>query len=121
MPQHHNRTAHLLRWSLFALLLLVPITANADTIPAAGYHNNVQRAVTALDSLRQIDENETSDSYEHRLDQTIAGVDEVLPERQSVQTSEGVCEVDNSWLHEELKQLKVASTSEQREIGRAHV
>ncbi|HJT67928.1 MAG TPA: DUF4129 domain-containing protein [Pyrinomonadaceae bacterium] len=121
MPQHHNRTAHHLRWSLFALLLLVPITANADTIPAAGYHNNVQRAVTALDSLRQIDENETSDSYEHRLDQTIAGVDEVLPEHQSVQTSEGVCDVDNSWLHEELKQLKSASTSEQRETRLAQV
>src|SRR5690349_14050608 len=114
MPQRHNRKTHHLHWLLFALFLFVPATANADTIPAGDYHNNVQRAVTALDALRQVDESETSASYEHRLDQTIAGVNEAVPEHQSVQTSEGVCEVDNSWLHEELKQLKSASTSEQR-------
>ena len=113
MPQLQNLTTHL-RWLFFALLLLVPVTANADAVPAADYHNNVQRAVTALDTLRQVDESETSASYENRLDQTIAGVDEALPEHQSVQTSEGVCDVDNSWLHEELKQLKSASSSEQR-------
>jgi hypothetical protein len=105
---------------LFALLV-VPVSANADSIPATNYHNNVQRAVTALDTLRQVDEGETSTSYEQRLDQTIAGVSEAVPEHQTVQTSEGVCEVDNSWLHEELKQLKSASSSEQRATRLAQV
>jgi hypothetical protein len=120
MPQHRPRTTRRLCWSLFALLFLFSVTANADSIPATDYHNNVQRAITALDTLRQVDETETSQSYEQRLDQTIAGVHEVLPEHQSVQTSEGVCEVDNSWLHEELKQLK-ADSSEQRAARLAQV
>jgi hypothetical protein len=105
---------------LFALLL-VPVSANADSIPATDYHNNVQRAVTALDTLRQGDETESSTSYEQRLDHTIVGVSQAVPEHQSVQTSDGVCEVDNSWLHEELKQLKSASSSEQRATRLAQV
>lgn len=119
MPQPRTRTTRRLHWLLFALLL-VPVSANADSIPASNYHNNLQRAVTALDTLRQVDETESSTAYEQRLDQTIAGVSEAVPEHQSVETSEGVCEVDNSWLHEELKQLKSAS-SEQRAARLAQV
>ena len=113
MLQRRTRTTRRLRWLSFVLFLLVPVTASADSISVTDYHNNVQRAVTALDSLQQIDETETSTSYEDRLDQTIAAVEKALPEHQSVQTTEGVCDVDNSWLHEEFKQLKSAS-SEQR-------
>jgi Domain of unknown function (DUF4129) len=114
MPQRRTRTDHLLRWSLFALLLLVPVNANANSISAADYHQNLERAVTALDTLRSSDETETASSYENRLDQTITGVREVLPEHQSVETRGGVCNVDNSWLHEALKELKSAA-AEQRE------
>ena len=112
MPQHRIQTTRRLCWLLFALLLLVPLTANADSIPAATYHEHVQGAITALDTLRQVDENESASSYEQRLDQTIAGVADALPEHQTVQTSEGVCDVDNSWLHEELKHLKDAPAGE---------
>jgi hypothetical protein len=120
MPQRRIQTTRRLDWLLFALLLLVPVTANADSIPATDYHNSVQRAVTALDTLRQVDETETSTTYEHRLDQTIAGVQEAVPEHQSVQTGDGVCDVDNSWLHDELKALKNAS-SEQRAARLTHI
>jgi hypothetical protein len=113
MPQRRTRTTRYLPWSLFALLLLVPAIAKADSVSAADYHNNVQRAVTALDTLQQTDEGEAPSSYEARLDQTVAGVREALPEHQSVQTSEGVCNVDNAWLHEALKDLKNAP-AEQR-------
>ena len=110
MPQSRKGTH--VRWLLIALLLLVPVTANAATISNADYYKNVERAVTALDTLQQIDEAEDSASYESRLDQTIAAVREALPEHQSVQTSEDVCDVDNAWLHEALKQLKSASAEE---------
>jgi len=112
MPQRRTCTTRRVHWLLFTLLLLIPVSANAESIPAADYHNNVQRAVTALDTLKQVDENESSAAYEQRFEQTIAGVSEALPEHQSVQTSEGVCEVDNSWLHEELKKLKSSSSQE---------
>jgi hypothetical protein len=106
MPRSRKGTNHYLRWSLIALLLLFPVTANADSISAADYHKNVQRAVTALDTLQQTDETEAPASYENRLNETIAGVSEALPEHQSVQTSDDVCNVDNTWLHEALKELK---------------
>jgi hypothetical protein len=115
MPQRRTRTDRLLRWSLLALFVVViPCNANADSISPADYHQNVQRAVTALDTLRTSDETETASAYEKRLDQTIAGVNEVLPERQSVDTKGGVCNVDNAWLHAALKDLKNAP-AEQRE------
>src|ERR1041385_4067493 len=114
MPQRHTRTVHLLRWSLLALLLLVPVTANADAIPLNDYHENVQRAVTALDTLRTSDEAEAPSSYEDRFNQTIESVAKALPETQSVKTRHGDVNVDNSWLHEALKELKDAP-AEQRE------
>ena len=106
MPQSRQGTHTHVRWSLIALLLLVPVTANADSISIADYHKNVERAVTALDTLQQRDETEDVASYETRLDQTIAAVRESVPEHESVQTSEDVYNVDNAWLHEALKQLK---------------
>jgi hypothetical protein len=112
MPQSRKGTNRHLRWSLIALLLLVPVTANANSISAADYHKNVERAVTALDTLQQTDEEEDLSSYENRLDQTITAVRESLPEHQSIQTSEDVCNVDNAWLHAALKELKSASAEE---------
>ena len=108
MPRSRKGTNHYLRWSLIALLLLVPVTANAGSISAADYHKNVQRAVTALDSLHQTDETEDVAAFERRFNETIAAVNEVLPEHQSVQTSDNVCSVDNTWLHNSLDELKKA-------------
>jgi Domain of unknown function (DUF4129) len=114
MPQHRTRRDRLFRWSLLALFMLVAVRANADSISSTDYHRNVQRAVTALDTLRSNDETETTSDYENRLDQTVKGVREALPEHQAVETKGGVCNVDNSWLHEALKELKSAP-AEQRE------
>ena len=112
MPQRHNETNRHLRWWLFALLLLVPGTAYADTISLTDYHNNLQRAITELDTLEHGDEDENTSSYAAHFDQTITEVSEIVPQHQSVQTRDGVCNVDNTWLHEALKQLKNASPDE---------
>lgn len=95
-------------WLLAALLVFLSVTAKADTLPVADYQRNLKRAITALDTLQQIDENETVYDYDNRLDQTIAAVREALPEHQAVQASEEVCNVDNSWLHAALNDLKAA-------------
>jgi hypothetical protein len=100
-------------WLLAALLVFLSINAKADTLPVADYQKNLKRAVTALDTLQQIDETETVYDYDNRLDQTIAAVREALPEHEAVQASDEVCNVDNSWLHAALKDLKDAP-SEQR-------
>lgn len=121
MPQRRTRTDHFVRWLLFTLLLFVPVTAVADTtLSLADYHHNVQRAITALDTLRSTDETEAPSSYEYRFDQTITNVLDALPEHQLVETSKGVCNVDNSWLHEALKELK-SVPAEQRETRLARI
>ena len=89
---------------LVALLFLFP--GNVVAIPIADYHQNLKKAITALDTLTQSDEDETSTDYERRFDQTLDGVRAALPEHQTVESPEGVCEVDNSWLYSDLKKLK---------------
>ena len=114
MPQRRTRTDRFLRWSLLALFLIVPVNIKAGPISSADYHENVERAISALDTLWSSDENETASAFENRVDQTINDVRGALPEHQDVETKGGVCNVDNSWLHEALKELKGAP-AEQRE------
>lgn len=93
-------------FSLAALLFLLPATSNA--IPIADYHQNLKKAITALDTLTQSDEDEDPVDYGSRLKQTIEGVKTALPEHQTVESPDGVYEVDNSWLHRDLKELEEA-------------
>lgn len=88
---------------LAALLFLFPV--NAIAIPIADYHQNLKNAITALDTLTQSDEEEDPTDYERRFNQTIEGVRAALPEHQTVESPEGTYEVDNSWLHRDLKEL----------------
>lgn len=89
---------------LAALLFLFP--ENAAAIPIAGYQQNLKHAITALDTLSQTDEDESTSDYENRFNQTIEGVRTALPAYQTVESGEEVCNVDNSWLHKSLDELK---------------
>jgi len=91
---------------LATLLLLFP--ASVVAIPIADYHQNIKKAITALDTLTQSDEDESPADYESRFEKTIEGIRAALPEHQTVESPEGVCEVDNSWLHRDLKKLTAA-------------
>src|SRR5689334_8733350 len=112
MPQRSARTKHHLRWFMFAVLLVVPLTATAGTITVDDYHDKVHRAVVALDTLQQADEAEQPSAYEARFEQTLNRVGEALPDHETVQTREGTCNVDNSWLHAALKDLRNAKTDQ---------
>lgn len=97
------------RRRLFALAaLLFLFHANASAIPIADYHQNLKKAVTALDTLTQSDEEENPNDYENRFNQTIEGIKAALPEHQTIESPDGVYEVDNSWLYRDLKQLTEA-------------
>lgn len=85
------------------ILLSLPITAAA--IPIADYHKNLQGAITALDTLTEMDEEESVIGYQRRLEETISAVRSVLPETQTVESGDDSCGVDNSWLHKELDEL----------------
>ena len=94
---------------LAAVLLLVPALTKADTISDADYQNKLQQAVKALESIQVIDESETPYYYQNEFTDTLAKVREVLPEQQQVQSSNEVCNVDNTWVHAALKDLETAS------------
>ena len=100
------------RWLLTALLLIVPATARADTLRSEDYQAELQRAIGALESLQEIDEEETPGYYQERFNESIATVREALPEKQSVQSSDEVCEVDNTWLHATLEEFKTLTPDE---------
>jgi hypothetical protein len=85
------------------LLLIFPIVANA--LPVADYRKNLQRAITALDTLTQSEEEESPGEYASRLRQTIYVVRGAIPDHQPVEFGSQVCNVDNSWLHQALNEL----------------
>jgi hypothetical protein len=104
MPQISTKQSRFL--ALATLLFLFPATVAA--IPIAEYQQNIKNAIIALDTLSQSDEDESTSDYEKRYNQTLESVRAALPEHQTVESPEGACEVDNSWLHKELKELTEA-------------
>ena len=101
---------------LLLLCLATPVSIVA--IPLSEYRQNLQRAVTALDTLGQIDESEDSASYERRLTDTVTAVGQLVPENQSVESGSSNWAVDNSWLHKKLDELEAATASERSELRR---
>src|ERR671910_928708 len=69
------------------------------------YRDRVTRAVTALDSLAQTDEDENTYDYAQRNADTVKAVRETLPTSETVEWGDTTFKVDNSWLHEELDRL----------------
>jgi hypothetical protein len=102
MPQ--ISTPHYRVLLLIVVLFLCP--ARAAAIPIADYHNNLQQAITAVDTLIHFDEEETPGDYETQLTQTIEAVRNALPQTQSIESDGEVCNVDNSWVHKALDELK---------------
>ena len=96
---------------LFILVLFL-VTPNASAIPLSDYQKNLERAITALDTLAQRDEDETHQTYEKRLTETIGAVRNAIPEKQSIEQDSLSVTVDNAWLHKRLDELEVASESD---------
>jgi Domain of unknown function (DUF4129) len=106
MLQARTKINSRFRWLLTALLLIIPATASADALSSEDYQKELQRAIASLESLQKIDEVEYPEYYQDQFTQTSATVREALPEKQSVQASNDVCEVDNSWVYSALEDFK---------------
>jgi hypothetical protein len=92
-------------------LLLFLSTAQAT--PVSEYQKHLGQAITALDSLAQIaDENETIPAFETRTTETISSVRQLLPANETVELGQQTFTVDNSWLQTELDKFKTASAAE---------
>jgi len=85
---------------------------SVQAIPVNEYHKQLRQAVTALDTLAQVNETEDATAYEARRDQTLSGVRDLLPPSETVEWNGATFNVDNSWLLQELDKLKATSISE---------
>ena len=88
--------------------LLIPALVNAQNLSPADYQRNLQQSSEALEKLKAVDESESPYYYFNLMNQTLATVRAALPVHQSVQSSDEVCAVDNTWLHDALKELEAA-------------
>lgn len=100
---------------LFGLVSLIPIAAHAQHLSADDYLRNLERAIEALEALEPIADFETAYYYRSALSAAVATVRETLPVQQSVQSSDEICNVDNSWLHDALTELEAASPEQRPE------
>ncbi|HSK63057.1 MAG TPA: DUF4129 domain-containing protein [Pyrinomonadaceae bacterium] len=94
---------------LFALVSFVSIEAHAQHLSSADYEQNLHRAIQALQEVEEIEEAGSPYYYQNELNRALTTVRDALPAQQSVQGSDEVCNVDNTWLHDELTELEGAS------------
>lgn len=102
---------HIVRVLFLFVIVFVPATM-VRAVSVSEYQQNLKRAITALDTLTQTDEDETESDYHQRFVNTLASVRTTLPESQMVNCGEELCTADNSWLHDQLKDLEKASDAE---------
>jgi hypothetical protein len=105
---------------LVVLLLLVANVIAAQAADLADYRERVHSAGSAVDSLIEIDENESNDQYLERFGSTITRVRQLLPPQESVTTKDGEIAVDNRWLSDALDAVEVEEDSDefQAELSR---
>jgi predicted metal-dependent hydrolase len=97
------------------LLLSTVVFVSSNVVRAVSvseYQQSLKRAITALDTLMLSDEDETEAEFNARFDETLSAVRNTLPETVTVNCGEEFCTVDNSWLHEELKDVEKAIDSD---------
>src|SRR6476659_2295798 len=108
MKRHLNP---LLRIATITIAVL-GMAAHVTAIPLSEYHKNLQKAINALDTLAQVDEEETGESYQHRVIDTSNSVRHVVPEKESVEYDGTSYTVDNSWLHKKLDEFEASAAAD---------
>jgi hypothetical protein len=83
------------------------------------YHGRIKQAVTALDTLAQNDENETSFDYSNRANNTIVRVKSTIPETEQIEWDGITTTADNRWLHRELEKFGSSTADEDRKLVNA--
>lgn len=104
MPQ--ISTTRLAYRALLLSVVFFLLPARAAALPLETYQKNLRDAITALDTLKDSDEEETTEDYEKRFQQTIASVRAMLPAKETVESSDETATIDNSWLHKSFDELE---------------
>ncbi len=96
---------NLKRYFLKAPLYLAGLILFLSTVhatPVNEYHKHLSQAIIALDSLVQLEENETASAFEARNAETILSVRQLVPANETIEWAGKEFTVDNSWLPAEL-------------------
>lgn len=80
------------------------------------YHQHLQQAISALETLPQSDEDESESDRTVRVTATVTLVRAVVPARGSVEWNGARIEVDNAWLHQELERYEKAMNAERADL-----
>lgn len=107
MPQISTKS--LSRSAACAVLLTVLLfvwPSRVAAIPISEYEQNIKNAIVKLEMLIPDEEEEIPDDYDEQLNQTLATVRRTLPRNQTIESDGEVYNVDNTWLHKALDELR---------------
>ncbi|MFN2492141.1 MAG: DUF4129 domain-containing protein [Pyrinomonadaceae bacterium] len=104
------------RHGLFAIGFLLLAVSLVRAIPVNDYHRKVQQALTALDTLSQVNETEDASAYDLRIRETVNGVLNLLPQTEIVEWNGTTLNVDNNWLHQELDKYINGKPADRNEL-----
>jgi hypothetical protein len=96
--------------------LLIIFVSQVHAVSMKEYHAHVRQAVTALDSMAQVDETEDAAAYASRRAETVKGVRILLPAMETVEWDGTSFSVDNSWLHHDLDKYGSAKDADRAEL-----
>lgn len=95
---------------LFRLLILLAVftlgVPRAAAIPLSEYHDLLVHIVEDLESLRSLDEDESTTDFEYRFIETITAMRSEFPKSQQVELEGGAWTTDNTWFHLALDDLQ---------------
>lgn len=97
---------------LAVLWFLCP--ARAAAIPISEYQQRVNDAIGSLETLSGVDEDEITTEYEAELNQKLDEIRASLPVHQTVESDGQSYNVDNSWLHKALEDVKTNTSRSER-------
>lgn len=89
---------------LAVLLFLCPTVVSA--IPISEYQGDLKITIASLEALIEMYSAETHDDPDSQLNEQIEKIRLVLPRNETIEVEGEVYNVDNSWLHTSLDQLK---------------
>lgn len=103
---------------VFALGVLLCVASAISASSLREYHQRIEQAVTALDTLANSEEAETASSYASRDDETVTNVRSLIPKTETVESNGASFAVDNSWLHDELDRYADDNSTERYNLLR---
>lgn len=106
----HSHAFFIRRFLLAVSFLFLAAPVHATSF--SEYHKRIGQAVTALDTLVQVDDTEDTSAYDSRRAETLGSVRTLLPQTEKVEWNGATFAVDNSWLHQELDKYATAQAAE---------